>query len=335
MKKRKLISIIVSCLCIFALMFLLFSGCSSKSTSTTAPSMGTDSYYDNSMSESMDSIGSILGNSSSSSNKAPSSNGSAGNSAGNSTGSTSVNNNENISEDITVNVPTERKIIETYDYDVETKTYDSFISSLSKKIKDVGGYIETSSSDDRGNLRYSEMKIRVPKDEGEGVTTFLSENSNVVSSSSSAVDITLTYTDIQSKIEAYKTEKAQLEKLMSNATNLTDILAIQDRLTNVIYEIETREAQLRAYDDKADYTTISLSVWEVEKETVTHELTVWEEIKENLTRNLKNIGDFFVSFFVSFVSSLPYLVIIAIIAVVVIFVIKHKKKKCKKTKDEK
>jgi hypothetical protein len=284
------------------------------------------------MSESMDSFGSILGNSSSSSNKAPSS---ANGSSGNSTGSTSVNNNENISEDITVNIPTERKIIETYDYDVETKTYDSFMSSLNKKIKDVGGYVETSSSDDRGNLRYSEMKIRVPKNEGEGVTTFLSENSNVVSSSSSAVDITLTYTDIQSKIEAYKIEKAQLEKLMSSATNLTDILAIQDRLTNVIYEIETREAQLRAYDDKADYTTILLSVWEVEKETVTHELTVWEEIKENLTRNLKNIGDFFVSFFVSFVSSLPYLVIIAIIAVVVIFVIKHKKKKCKKTKDEK
>lgn len=331
MKKRKLISIIISCLCIFALMFLLFSGCSSKSESVTAPSIGTDSYYDNSMSESMDSFGSILGNSSSSSNKAPSS---ANGSSGNSTGSTSVNNNENISEDITVNVPTERKIIETYDYNVETKTYDSFMSSLNKKIKDVGGYIETSSSDDRGNLRYSEMKIRVPKNEGEGVTLFLSENSNVVSSSSSAVDITLTYTDIQSKIEAYKTEKAQLEKLMANATNLTDILAIQDRLTSVIYEIETREAQLRAYDDKADYSTILLSVWEVEKETVTHELTVREEIKENLTRNFKNIGNFFVSFFISFVSSLPYLVIFAIIAVVVIFIVKCKKKKCKKNKEK-
>lgn len=331
MKKRKLISIIISCFSVFALLIILFSGCSSKSESITAPSMGTDSYYDNSMSESMDSLGTIIGNSSNSSSKNPSSsNGSQGNTTGN-----TIIDNENISEEININIPTERKIIETYEYDVETKTYDSFMSSLNKKIKNVGGYIETSSSDDRGNLRYSEMKIRVPKDEGEGVTLFLSENSNVVSSSSSAVDITLTYTDIQSKIEAYKTEKAQLEKLMTNATNLTDILAIQDRLTNVIYEIETREAQLRAYDDKADYSTILLSVWEVEKETVTHELTVWEEIKENLTRNLKNIGDFFVSFFISFVSSLPYLVIIAIIAVVVIFVIKCKKKKCKKNKENK
>ena len=218
-------------------------------------------------------------------------------------------------------VSTNRKIIEEYDFRVETKEFDVLLEKINKEVKNLGGYIEKSSIDNDDHYRSADYTIRITQNNSLDFNNFISESSNVVHSETNTKDVTLTYVDIESRIKSYKTEQAKLEELMENATNLDDILSIQDRLTEVIYEIEAYESQLRTYDNLIDYTTINLYVVEVEKETVTEELSIWEEIGNNLQEGFSNVGDFMVNLFIFAISSIPYLLLFGLPVLITFFLV--------------
>lgn len=233
------------------------------------------------------------------------------------------------------NVADNRKIIEEYEMTIETKEFDTLLPLIKEKAKEMGGYVEASSTDNNRYSRYAYFTIRIPQGSSEKFNGFISENSNVIYSETKTTDVTLTYVDIQSRIASYEAEKAKLEELMAQATNLSDVLQIQNRLTDVIYQIESYESKLRTYDNLIDFTTIDLTIREVEKETVVAELTIWEEIKLNLEDNFEDVGDFLVGLFVGTVSSIPYLLLLGGFSAIVICIMVICRKLTKKAKAKK
>ena len=238
---------------------------------------------------------------------------------------------ESTTDSSTESVSTNRKIIERVYMDVETKEFDVLIDKLHAEIQAVGGYVERSSMSGNGlgyeGNRYADFTIRIPSDRSDGFTEFVSANSTVTNKEISTDDVTLSYVDMESRVSALETEKTALEKLLAEAEVLEDIIKIQDRLTDVIYEIESYKSQLRTYDNLIDYTTIDISVREVERVTIVEEQTVWEEIKTNLGDNIGDIGRGCVDIFVFVISNIPYILILGGIAAVVLVVVKKIKKK--------
>ena len=88
----------------------------------------------------------------------------------------------------------------------------------------------------------------------------MSEEANVTYSSESTEDVTLAYTDMQSHVAALRTEQETLLSMLGQAQSMEDILAIQTQLTQVRYEIESYESQLRVYDNQVDYSTVYLDI---------------------------------------------------------------------------
>lgn len=231
------------------------------------------------------------------------------------------------------NIKAQRKIIETIYYHVETKDFDDLVATLESQALSVGGYME--SSDVSGNayasstLRDATFVFRIPSDKTDEFTNYVSENSTVTNRSVNTEDVTLDYVDAESRIKALKTEKEALEELLSSATSTTELLEIRDMLTDVIYEIETYESQLRTYDNLIEYTTITIDINEVEQTTVVHKQSTWQRIGTNLMDNFKGIWNFLVELFVFIISSLPYLLFIAVVVFVIVFAIKRARKKKK------
>lgn len=231
------------------------------------------------------------------------------------------------------NIKAQRKIIETIYYHVETKDFDNLVATLESQALSVGGYIE--SSDVSGNayasstLRDATFVFRIPSDKTDEFTNYVSENSTVTNRSVNTEDVTFDYVDAESRIKALKTEKEALEELLSSATSTTELLEIRDMLTDVIYEIETYESQLRTYDNLIEYTTITIDINEVEQTTVVHKQSTWQRIGTNLMDNFKGIWNFLVELFVFIISSLPYLLFIAVVVFVIVFAIKRARKKKK------
>ena len=241
----------------------------------------------------------------------------------------------------------ERKLIRTVNMNVETKEqdYDRFLATLQDEVQSLGGYIENmdsyngSSYGDYRSSRNANLTLRIPKDRLDGFLNLVSDIANVVRRSESVDDVTLTYVDMASRRNALRTEQERLLELLEQADTIEDILTIENRLSDVRYQLESMESRLRTMDNQVDYSTVYLYVSEVRELTPVVERTVWERISYGFKGSLEEIGDGTVDIFVWVLVNLPYLVLwIVFFAVVIILIKKFWKKgglNVKKEKKEK
>ena len=82
----------------------------------------------------------------------------------------------------------------------------------------------------------------------------------VLSQQTSGEDVTASYVDLQARIRALSDTRATFERLLSKATTINDILAVQSRITDVQTQIEQLQGQLRVLSDKADFAALTVTV---------------------------------------------------------------------------
>lgn len=217
--------------------------------------------------------------------------------------------------------PQNEKIIKTVELSVETKEYDAYIAALGSSVNGLGGYVETSTADfgnGYSSNRYATYTVRIPADKLDEFLTAAGENGTITNKTENQQNVTLEYVDLKSRIEAYKTEKATLTNLLEKAASLENVLAIQERLSEVNYQIETYTSQLKVLENRVSYSTVTLRIYEVERVTET-EPTVWSRIKNTFADNLDNLVEWFKDIVVGFVGGLPILIpLCAVIAVAVL-----------------
>ncbi|MCI8556263.1 MAG: DUF4349 domain-containing protein [Lachnospiraceae bacterium] len=223
---------------------------------------------------------------------------------------------------------TSQKLIKTVSMSMETKEFDTLLESIRGKVEELGGYIESSEISGssyysvQGN-RYAWLTLRIPAEKLDGFVTIVSELGNVTSKNESVEDITLQYVDVESHKQALETEQARLLELLEKAESMEDIIAIESRLSQVRYELQSYGSTLRTYDNRVNYSTVSIDISEVERVTpVIEERTFFEEIQYRLSDNLYDIGRGMRNFAIWFISSLPYLVIWALIIIVLVCLVR-------------
>ena len=230
-----------------------------------------------------------------------------------------------------------RKWIVTVRMEAETDDLDVLLAQLEGKIAGMSGYVEdqqiyNGSAYSGRRYRYANLTVRVPADQVEAFTEHMSGISNIISKNKTMDDVTLQYVATESRMKALKAEEERLLELMAQAENMSDLLQIEGRLTDVRYELESVTSQLRVYDNLVDYATIHLNLTEVQEYTPVEEETLWQRISGGFVESLKNLGNFFVELFVALIVGLPYLVFIgAIVVVIVIFSRKAAKKRKQKS----
>lgn len=228
-------------------------------------------------------------------------------------------------------LPSGRKLIRNADLGVQTKSFDEFHNAVLQKTAALQGYVETSESGAFSSLRYEHMTLRIPADSLDEFLTSVAELGTVTSQETSVQDVTDRYIDVKSRLAALETEQETLLALLKKAENLTEILEIQDRLASVRGSLESYKAQLQALDSQIDYSTVKMTVNEVERVTPPETKGFFAEVRQNLSENLYSIGQSARSFAIWFLSSLPYILIFlaAIAAVVVVVVLVRRRNRRK------
>lgn len=224
-----------------------------------------------------------------------------------------------------------RKLITTVQLTAETEHFTELMQWVETEVSTLGGYIETmeSNTPTSGRHRRASMTIRIPADRLSGFTQQVEENANIVWRNQSQKDITTTYVDTQARRDALEVEQERLLELLAQAQNLTEILEIEDRLTEVRYELESIESTLRTYDNQVDYATVHLDVQEVEILTVVEEEEpgFWEKIGDGFVRSAKGVWNGIKSIFSAIVIALPYLLVFLLPPALVLIVIFSVKKR--------
>ena len=222
---------------------------------------------------------------------------------------------------------TNRKLIRTVSMNVETENYDALLPDIERKVTEYGGYIENSSTyndtNPYGNSegREASMTIRIPAEKLDAFLHTVSDQSNVTYKSENVQDVTLTYVDLQSHKKALEEEQKRLMDLMQEAETIEDLITIEDRLTQVRYELESMESQIRTYDNQVDYSTVSINILEVKQYTPVEEESAWTRISKGFAERTEAVLEGLENFGIWFVVHIPDLIVIAVVILIILLII--------------
>lgn len=221
-----------------------------------------------------------------------------------------------------------RKRITTVNLSIETLEFDQLTKLLEQKITEAGGYVEASSSEN-SSYRYDRVKnasytFRIPSEKLDDFVTMVGENANIIEKKSETDDVTLSYYDSESRKKALEIQQERLLNLLEKAEKIEDIIELESRLSEVTYELEAQGSVLRNYDNLVEYSTIHVSVYEVERERKVVKESTSQKMKQGLSDTMYEIKEGIEAFTVSVVTNLPYIIFWGIVIVVIVFIIKSK-----------
>ena len=240
------------------------------------------------------------------------------------------------------NVSTNRKLIKTFNFNVETENIDEFISNLKYEINSVGGYIEDSNisgnSISTGNKsqKYASFTIRVPVSNLDDFATYVDNSANILSKSENVKDVTLDYTDMESRKKTLETERDRLLELLENASDLNDVILLEEKLSDVEYEIDRITSSLKTYDSLVEYSTINIEIKEVEKytEIVEETPTLWKRMGDGFKNSLRWLKNFLEGLLVVIVALIPFIVLFGVLFAIGVGIVKLVLKNKQKNKGQ-
>ena len=226
----------------------------------------------------------------------------------------------------------------------ETTEFDKAVAALENQVQKIGGFVESSNvtGDTQYNAdgtttvvnRWAYYTVRIPCDHFE---SFLHETEgfgNVTSTSRDAQNVTSAYTDYEARLSSLNTQEERLLDMLAKSEDVETLIALEQRLSDVRYEIESIERNLRNYDMQIKYSTVNLDLREVEVYTPTVPVrrTFGQKLADSLsdgwngfTRGIQNV-------ILGLASALPALILLAVITAAVIVCIKKARKKRKAKK---
>ena len=231
-------------------------------------------------------------------------------------------------------IPAGRKLIRTVSMQVETDTFDQLLQSITAKITELGGYIEQSditgsSLNYRGEPtpKNAQLTARIPDDRLSGFITVVEDSGNVTNKSESTEDVTLKYSDVESRKKSLEIEQERIWQFLERAESIDTVISLEERLSEIRYQLESMESQLRLYDNQVEYSTVHLSLYEVKRYTPTEPESVGNRIKNGLADNITALATTLTSLLINFIISSPYWILLALIVYITYRLIRRQNKK--------
>ena len=237
-------------------------------------------------------------------------------------------------------LPENQKWVITAEVQAETEQLDSTMDAVFARVAELDGYVEDQHFDSgtyyggNDHSRSARMVVRVPADKVDEFMASVKEQTNVVSSSKNLEDITLQYTDTETRIKALKAEEERLLAFMEQAESMADLLEIERRLTDVHYELENVNSRLRTYDNQVNYATIHLTLDEVRKYTPVEEPSFLERISVGFVDSLHGVWKGLVDLTVEIIVASPYLVVWGAIILIIVLIARACSKKSQQKKQK-
>ena len=234
------------------------------------------------------------------------------------------------------------KIIYSADVTVETTDFDASLSGIDALVKQYGGWVESSSVNGsnyydtaRGNqkTRSASYTLRIPSARFQELLGSLSTLGNVPFSHVYTENVTARYYDTQARLTAYSAQEARLLEMLELAETVEDVIAIEDKLTDLRYQIESLQSTLNNWDRHVSYSTVNLNLNEVREYTPEPQvkITFWDRLGEALADGFDGAGEFLLTL----VAALPPLLILAVIALLLFLLIRRIVRKLRLNKGDK
>lgn len=189
-------------------------------------------------------------------------------------------------------IETARKLIRNMDLSLETTGFDELLTVIDRKAVEMGGYVESSTVEGGAaeRNRYAYLTVRIPSEQLEVFEELIGNSASVLSKSSYVQDVTLHYSDLEAHIASLRTEQQTLNTMLAKAENIDDIIAIQNELTSVRYQLESYESQMKVLENQVSYSTVNINISEVETPSVHEKEGFFSRLKYTFINSTRDLG---------------------------------------------
>lgn len=217
----------------------------------------------------------------------------------------------------------DRKIIYEAYVSIESLNYDETLQALKQAVEKANGYVSSTdlyADSWEGALRRATYILRIPSDQYSAFLVEVGQAGNVTQQQESTQDITMEYVDVEARLKSLRTQEERLMAMLEEAGELETLLAVQNQLTDVQYEIERYTAQQRTYDNQVSYSTVTVAVEEVRHITEQKE-TFGDRISAAFRESWRNFADGIQSFAVWLIYALPTLLVLGVVITVAVVIL--------------
>lgn len=153
--------------------------------------------------------------------------------------------------------PTQERMRVRHAYlSVDVRAIADAVASAVSATEQAGGYVEERSESERS----AKLRLRVPSDKLDAAMSGLETLGDVTHQQVSTDDVTEQYADIEARHKNRVVLRDRMRELLAKATDVKDILAIENELNRVQSDIDAMEARMRSLKGQADYASIRLTL---------------------------------------------------------------------------
>ena len=226
------------------------------------------------------------------------------------------------------------KIIYSGYQSIETTEFDKALAALDARVKEVGGFIESSDVSGRTQYRedgttalvdrYAYYTVRVPCARFDEFMRRSGEIGNVLNSNTSAQNITSQFTDTEARRDSLRVQEERLLAMMEKTDDMESLIALESRLSEVRYEIESLERQLIDWQNRVDYSAVTVELREVAVYTPVEPVTrsFGERLGSAFADGWRGFVRFVQGALIVLARCLPALVLLALLVLAVVLLIR-------------
>lgn len=225
-----------------------------------------------------------------------------------------------------------RKVVKTAELSIETLDFRKSTSGLEKSVAEFGGYIESSniqgaSKGPRFSSRSASYTVRIPAERMQEFLDRAGSVGTVVSKSTGGKDVTQNYYDTDTRLKSLETERNRLLDLMKKAEKMEDVLAIEQRLTDVQTQIEQLTGDLKRMDSLISLATVTVGIREVTTLTEPAAQGFGGQVAAVFRSSIHAFAQASRTVFLGLIAVLPFAAAAAAVAAAVLLIRRHRKNK--------
>jgi len=188
------------------------------------------------------------------------------------------------------------KIVKTGSLDLEVRegAFEGAVDRITAQAIGLGGYVSESTTNESSDRPSGSLVVRVPAESFDSLLTGIRKLGDVRAASAKGTDVTAQFTDLAARLTALSATRDRLSAVLADAKNVPDILAVQDRITNVQIEIERLQGQQRLLEDQTSFATLAITVGEPGSERIELESNdglgnAWDDARRRFGDSLEAI----------------------------------------------
>jgi len=217
-------------------------------------------------------------------------------------------------------------IIKTGSIVIQVAGIDASVEAATKAIVGLGGYASASERSGEDDDAYASVTYRVPADRwDEALAAIRGLGSKVLDERTGTQDVTGEVIDLAARIRNLQATEAAFQEIMTRATAIKDVLAVQAELTQVRGEIEQLTAQKDRLEEQAALSTLAVT-FSLKPNPILASQERWdpgtevEDATASLVRILQAVAGAGIWFGIVW---LPILIVVGILALVVYAVVRR------------